>query len=54
MLSEWGLNQVDECEPVVKLITIPEERITAYKQFIQMFNFEDNNESRDQFLTISH
>ncbi|MFD2305314.1 HNH endonuclease family protein [Enterococcus termitis] len=54
LLSEWGLNQVDECEPVVKLITIPEERITAYKQFIQMFNFEDNNESRDQFLTISH
>jgi uncharacterized protein with ParB-like and HNH nuclease domain len=54
LLSEWGLNQVDECEPVVKLITIPEERITAYKQFIQMFNFEDNNESRDQFLTISN
>lgn len=53
LLDEWGLNRVDaQTEPEESLMPIPDERLIDYHHFIQMFNMEDTDESRQKFLNI--
>ena len=51
ILNEWGLNQ-SESDTEEMLTFIPEERFSAYLEFLNIFKMEDSNESREKFLSI--
>lgn len=51
ILNEWGLNQ-SGADTEEMLTFIPEERFSAYLEFLNIFKMEDSNESREKFLSI--
>lgn len=51
LLCRWGLNQED-IEQEISLIPIPEVRCDDYQKFISMFNKDDSDEVRQEFLKM--
>lgn len=50
LFSEWGLNQINVNEKGKNLIVIPDESLNKYHEYIEIFDLEDNNENRKDFL----
>lgn len=52
ILRDWGLNAEQVVEEPQFQVTIPDDKIETYHNFLKMFGKEDSDENRERFLEL--